>query len=378
MLAARKTRELSRDYNRIQKQPPIWHDGNKNTLSFGCNGCSHRGMCGGLYLDKSVFSCLDYCCGDSADCDLVCASNPSVFASRVREVRGFGLDNVARASRPEVPCLPFVVPIVSHGNRRNGVFSVPAICLSLYSVVSRYRRIGDRFGAGDLADQFRIPVNCPLILTGVAKDHLVERWWSLGHRRLETIRKFRSLNVQIVTTPNFSLFTNRPRWDDLHSMKRIAIAHEEFLREGLPAALHLNARTERDWERWTEYIASRKEITHVAFEFTTGAGRKARIEWQLRQLAGLGRNSSQDLHLVVRAAPIGVLGELRRAYGGVTVLDTNAFMKTVHRRIGVNGMDGRVRWLPRPTGRDEPLDALLVHNWEVVRNIYSTSVPCAG
>ena len=374
MLAARKTREPSRDYHRIQKQPPLWHDGDMNTLSFGCNGCSYHHMCGGLCLDKAVFSCLDYCCEEPANCDFVCASNPRVFALRVREVRGFGLDNVARAPRLESPRLPFVVPIINDGNKRNRVFFAPTVCLSLYSVVSRYKRMKTRCDAFDVANHFGIPMDSSLILTGVAKDPLVEGWWSLGHRRLQTIRKLRDLNVQVVTTPNFSLFTNRPRWDDLHSIKRIAITHEEFLREGLPAALHVNARTDRDWERWTEYIESRDEVTHVAFEFTTGAGRMARIKWQTRQLVRLGRDVCQELHLVVRAAPLWVLRELSGSFGGVTVLDTNTFMKTIHRRMGVIGIDGKVRWLPCPTGRDEPLDALLAHNWSVVREAYFSSI----
>ncbi len=44
-----------------------------------------------------------------------------------------------------------------------------------------------------------------------------------------------------------------------------------------PAALHINGRTETDFRRWTDYVASRKEITHLAYEFTTGtawAGRR--------------------------------------------------------------------------------------------------------
>jgi hypothetical protein len=53
----------------------------------------------------------------------------------------------------------------------------------------------------------------------------------------------RSLGVTLVTTPNFSLFIDQPRWDDLHSQKAVMIAHEEFLSEGLPAALHVDART---------------------------------------------------------------------------------------------------------------------------------------
>jgi len=81
----------------------------------------------------------------------------------------------------------------------------------------------------------------PVILTGTALDPPLERWWSLGRERLDAIRVLRDLGITLVTTPNFSLFTNHPRWDDLHSMKRIAIVHEGFLRLGAAVGrdLHL-------------------------------------------------------------------------------------------------------------------------------------------
>jgi hypothetical protein len=87
--------------------------------------------------------------------------------------------------------------------------------------------------AGGLAKAFGIGLDVPVILTGTAKDRPLERWWSLGAQRRDAIRALRSLGVTLVTTPNFSLFIDQPRWDDLHSQKRIMIVHEEFLSEGL-------------------------------------------------------------------------------------------------------------------------------------------------
>lgn len=149
-----------------------------------------------------------------------------------------------------------------------------AVCFPLYRVISRHdgsTRFGNR---RELADNFRIPRTMPVILTltGTAFDPPLERWWALGLDRIDAIRRLRDLGTALVTTPNFSLFSDQPRWDDLHSMKRIAIVHEEFLHESVPAALHVNARTERGWERWGEYIGQRPEVTHIAFEFATGAG----------------------------------------------------------------------------------------------------------
>ena len=169
-----------------------------------------------------------------------------------------------------------------------------------------------------------------------------------------------------MTTPNFSLFTDRPRWDDIHSMKRIAITHEEFLREGLAAALHVDARTERDWERWTNYILQRSEVTHVAFEFATGAGQIGRMNWHAEQLGKLAEGVGRPLHLVVRKIGGNVLPRLVSAFAQTTVLDTTSFMKTVRRQRAIKTESGGIKWESSPTVPNAPVDELLTHNWSVV------------
>ena len=230
------------------------------------------------------------------------------------------------------------------------------------------RRSGTRFeDLVGVADAFRNDRESRLLLTGTGEDVAIERWWGLGRDRWERIRGLRGIGVVMVTTPNFSLFVNRPRWDDLHSMKRIAITHGEFLAEGMRATVHLNARTERDWERWTKYLQAREEVRDVTVEFGTGAGRAARLPWHVRQLSNLWRNVGRGLRLVVRAAPLEVLPSLADAFADVTFLDTNAFVKSVHRQRGTLGADGRVTWCKSPTRRNEPVDELLEHNWALVR-----------
>ncbi len=171
----------------------------------------------------------------------------------------------------------------------------------------------------------------PVILTGTATDPPLERWWSLGAWRRAMIRELRKLGVALVTTPNFSLFVDQPRWDDLHSIKRIALAHEEFLSEGLPAALHVNARTDQDWDRWRACVAGRPEVTHIAFEFATGAGRAERIKWHADQLARLAAAIDRPLHLIVRGGGK-VMPQLAAGFARLTVLETSAFVKTVKRQ----------------------------------------------
>ena len=348
----------------------LWSDNTNYPTSLGCTRCPDFGLCGGLSLPVALYDCLDHCCHRPETCDVVCRNNPEVFVRRVREIGGFDLDSVPRAPSLPSPRLPPVVPLLYHGHSRTSRFRAPAVSLPLYSAIPSPGATRPFGRDHDLSKRFCYASDTPLLLTGAAKDHRLEAWWRLGSRRSQVIRELLRLNVRLVTTPNFSLFSNRPRWDDLHSIGRIATTHEEFLREGLQAALHLNARTERDWDRWAEYVQSRDEVTHVAFEFTTGAGRAARVGWHVNRLVQFAADAGRPLHLVLRGASIRVLRRLVAAFSEVTALDTNSFIKTIRRRRAWLTSDGLVQWRKFPTRPGQPLDELLAYNWVIVRRGY--------
>lgn len=354
-----------------RQERKLWQFGYRHSLSLGCSTCLDRGVCGGLQIEAAPFDCLGFCCGNPQDCDAVCRRNPAHFAQRVREIGGFSLDNVPCAPILAAPKLPTLVPLVFHGNKRYSTFrTFPAACFPLYQVICRQDGKTRYEDAKALADGFGIAEDVTVVLTGTAVDPPLERWWSLGPARREAIRKLVALKVAIVTTPNFSLFTDQPRWDDMHSMKRIAILHQEFLSEGLPAALHLNARTERDWERWAEFVVARPEVTHVSFEFATGAGWGERMDWHAHQLTELARAVGRPLHLVLRGGTK-VLRLLAAAFSGVTVLETSVFIKTMKRQRAELNAKGLIEWVPCLTTSDEMLDQLLAQNWRTISASYA-------
>jgi hypothetical protein len=184
----------------------------------------------------------------------------------------------------------------------------------------------------------------------------------------------RECGVTLATTPNFSLFVDRPRWDDLHSIKRIALAHWEFLDEGLAAALHVNGRTEMDFHRWAEFLGERPEITHIAYEFTTGTGRSSRRGLHVDWLCGLVGKVGRPLHLVIRGG-MEALQTLYDAFdGSITVLETSAFIKTMMQQRAAYSKES-IAWLPAPTAVDEPLDELYEANRQMVSEWICGLVP---
>lgn len=351
----------------LRRERRLWHDADLHTPSLGCTECPQLNLCGGLRIAASLYDCMDFCCGKPEACTNVCRNHPD-FPDRVREIDGFALHTVGRAAALPVQVFPRVIPVLYHdGKRRDRSIAPSAVALSLYQMFNR-RDGSPRFTSREvLCAAYGIAYDTRIILTGTDKDPPLERWWGLGASRRGIIRTLREIGVMLTTTPNYSLFIDVPRWDDLHSMKRIALVHYEFLDEGMPAALHVNARTETDFRRWTEYVAARSEVSHLAYEFTTGTGwagrRKQHAAWLSELAAAVGR----PLNLIVRGG-VNILPVLTEAFASVSVLDTSVFMKTMMRQRAVHDGNACISWRQARTAIGAPLDALFRENLETVES----------
>jgi hypothetical protein len=369
--------QISNDFSNPLPTQRLWHDEGRHAPAMGCHSCPDKTTCGSINVESAVFDCLRFCCNNPAGCDSVCRNNPEEFVRRVREIQGFSLENIPRSAVLDCATLPPIVPIIFHGNKRTKPFAGSGtLCLPFYKIIDTRTGFPRFTSADSLRDNYRIARDSAVILTGTSTDSFLERWWTLGSDRLQAIRALRLLNIGLVTTPNYSLFTDQPRWSDMHSMKRIGIVHQEFLGESLPAALHLNARTDRDWERWREFIEDRPEVTHVAFEFGTGAGWAGRMKWHVDQLEKLARFVNRPLNLLLRGGLM-VLPRLANAYASVTLLETSTFVKTIQRKVAVPADDGVLRWRHAPTKPGELLDDLLSDNWAKLSSVHLKLFPIA-
>lgn len=364
----RPPHEPSRHFPQPQR---LWDDATRHAKSLGCPTCLERDRCGGVHTDAGILDCLDLCsCKDKSKCDMVCRFNPSLFVARMREVRGLGFESAPRAPANGVPTIPTVVPFIDHRYGRSAMLDEPAVALSLYELVNLATGTSHVTSRSELADRFRIPESATIIVSGVGKDGPIERWWELNERAA-ILDSLRALGIALVTTPNFSVLTDVPRTDNLYAMKRILLAWAEMAAAGLPAALHVNGRTLHDYIRWGDLIAERPEIEILAFEFATGCGRGERIDWHVAQLCALADRVAHPLTLVIRGGGR-KLGELRRHFAHVVLIETEAFSRTIRRRRAYFTESGRLRWARFPTPEGAPIDDLLAHNVALVRTSYET------
>ena len=345
----------------VRNAQSLWDYADTMPCSLGCVSCVDRPICGGVHNGASFFDCGDYCrCKDKDTCDLVCRRKPKQFVERLREVGGLEFANVPRAQVVPIEALPPMVPFIDHATARVGKLNSPIVALSLYALLdidADTLRYPDRAA---LSQKFGIDPNARLVVSGVARDRKIERYWAAKDRPA-MLQQLAALDIALITPPNYSVLTDVPRTDNLHAMKRILMTTIEMMQAGLPTALHPNARTERDYERWGDLIAERPEIQYLAFEFATGAGRGERLDWHVAQLTALAARVPQPLGLVIRGG-MRALEPLRAAFASVTMIDTDAFAKTCYRQAAQFRTDGRLVWRKHPTPPGAPIDALLQQN----------------
>lgn len=365
----RPSHEPSRHFPQPRR---LWDDATRHAPSLGCATCLERDRCGGVHTDAGILDCADLCsCQDKSSCDMVCRFNPRRFVARMREVGGLGFETAPRTVANGVPELPAIIPFVDHRYGRETILDEPAIAISLYELVNLATGKPHVSSRAELSARFLIPEGSAIVVSGVDKDAPIERWWELEDRAT-ILAALRALGVALVTTPNYSVLTDVPRTDNLHAMKRILLAWTEMARAGLPAALHVNGRTQHDYARWAELITDRPEIELLAFEFATGCGRGERIDWHVGQLCALADRVGRPLALVIRGGGR-KLDVLRRHFSNVTLIDTEAFSRTIRRRRAHLTESGRLKWAKFLTPVGAPIDDLLAHNVALVRSSFETS-----
>jgi hypothetical protein len=353
----------------------LWHKQDE-PVAIGCQGCPDRLQCGGIKVAASIFSCMDHCtCEDQASCSKVCPNKPD-FVARVHEVRGFGFEDIERRKPIPLLDLPTHAHILFTYPKVRDVIRLPAAAVPLSSIFDRSGLGGMALTRQQVERRFRLAPNTPLILSGVELDRKIEKYWGVTRGRSEMITGIRALNPLIVTTPNYSVVLDAPRHDAMHSLKRILLAWSELHDAGIRTAVHLNAVTDRDYDRMTEFLRIHTEVRAVSIEFETGAATEVQGLYHAEQLDRMVQRLGRAPHLVFRG-DARWLPALRRSFPTSTILNGAASVRTRKRRRA-EIKDGVLRWASTPTPIGAPLDELLQHNFAQVGTWLDLKIATAG
>lgn len=334
------------------------------TQSLGCLNCLDKDACGGNQSSPGIFNCQVFCqCEDPARCPNVCPKNES-YVHRLQEVRGFSLITIPRSKMIDYTKMSLVCPVIYHKYSRKENFAAAAVAIPLKSLFNQSSGEIKFQNKKAVAEYFRFDENSKLIFVGADEDEYIENYWS--YRNIAGLpEKLAKLQPDLITSPNYSLPLNVVRQDNLYNMKRIAIAWHELVSQGIPTSLHVNGRTNFDWENWTNFIRDRDEIKCISFEFATGGAIYEQGEYYAKNLIKLARTVNRDLRLVIRGGQK-YIGPLYEAFSELIFLDTTTFMKTVNRRA-LNWQPGKVLTDYKiETKRKEPLDFLMRRNFKAM------------
>ena len=354
---------MSVKLNILERLKALQHQPGREHL-LGCSICPHFQVCGGISPTEPMFSCRELCpCTRGEPCNAVCPKHLSNFVRYLREIDGFDLNHLPRLNRLPSNDVAAYAPLIDRWNRRNAPLKTSTVAVPMRMLFS-HRTGKSAFQSRDeLLKRFLVSSNAQLVISGVDEDARVENYWGLA-RDAGIVASLKSLNPALVTVPNFSLLSNVPRHDNLANMKRIAIAWHELIEEGVPTALHVNARTERDWQRWSDFVREREEVEWISFEFGTGARVNHRGDWFAQQLCQMAQNAGRPLRIAIRGAMH--LTALRESFERVLVIDSTPYHKTLHRQRACLTPTGEVRWRRGFTLSEQLLDDLLQHNLDLL------------
>lgn len=348
--------------NKIQKK--LLFDESKS-MGLGCLPCPDRNVCGGIHTSY-LYDCLQLCCNNPSNCDYACPKDVENYVTLIRSVKGFEFDNIPHSKPLEYKHLPEYVPLVYNSSSRIESFEYETVAVQLTRLYDFDKKEFKFHCKEEICDYFGFSPNCNILISGVKEDVPLEKYWFIRKTK-GFVKQLFKLQPTLVTAPNFSTFSNSPRMDNLFNMKRILICWSELIEQGIPAALHTNGRTLKDWERLTEFIAKRPEVKSISFEFATLF--PERKSWYVDRLIELSNSVNRQLQLVVRGGSKH-LEILHRFYKQLVFIDSDAFFKSVMRKqIQPNGKLSNVASL-----ENYYIDDLLKSNIKAKSNILKEKI----
>jgi hypothetical protein len=307
-----------------------------------------------------MMGCVSNCEGCAQrGCDYTCPNNPEVYRRRLADVNGLDAFSISTTLSPDAVGIPEYLPLIYHGYSRERVLDTDFVAIPLFKVLRHLDRqtYGCRFRSpAELREFFKIRQSANVILVGVAVDRQLEWFWS-KHRRCSIPELLNQLGCVGVTVPNFSFFSDAPRYHILYNRKRILLSMERLSSAGVAIMPHLNALTDQDWSFWLEFLRDHEEISVVVKELQTGNRRREAGDRSLQKMIDLQQNLGRALH------PLFVGGGryfqvAKSNFPSFSIIDSQPFLQALSRRELACTND-RWRFQDRPLPPGTPVDELL-------------------
>lgn len=339
------------------------HRRQSEILYLGCDSCALLPECGGLD-DLTLWGCFQKCLTcDVERCDWTCPKNRNQFWSRFREVGGWPPKPLQNIRTAENLYLPLYLPQIHNGHDRRNRLAEPIVAVPTFSILKG--RPSGSYGpiASDrvaFRRALKLSGTTKILLVSVAQDWHLERFWRFAES-CDVGPALRQLDIDAITTPNFSFFSDVPRTHSLWNLARMSRMTEYLSSSGINVIPHIHAATKTDWNYWTRIFLDDEHITHIIREFQTGGRNRDVALSSIQKLADFRDKLGRELHLVAVGAGQ-YASILRRHFSKLTLVDSTPFIKTHKRQRLVLRPGSRPMWIRHQTAPDESLHELLRDN----------------
>lgn len=321
----------------------------------GCRACSFLAECGGLDGTLDFFGCHRVTPAECRARGWTCPyCSPGEFMRRRTAVLARAT-SVARPTGPSFALPPYVANL-QHRYGWAGQLPMSIVAIPTSEVIGgRGRRFGPLFkSAGALRRAFHLAPDTQILLVSVGADRFLERYWRWA-KASHTAERIANVGIAGITVPNFSFFSDAPRFHHLYNRGRLEACLNELAAAHVPTIPHVHAQTAADLGYWRGWLREHAEIRHVCREFQTG-----NTEVEIDELADLQDKIGRALHPVIIGGRR-YAAKLRGLFGRYTIVDSTPFMKALHRQRAVE-REGAIEWEPRTTTTSREAGALLKHN----------------
>jgi hypothetical protein len=311
--------------------------GETNACGLNCQLCPARARCGGRSNFCRLGACVD------------CAANPlmrmDVRRSIVDHLGGLDLTWQRPVRHHQPADLPDHLPVLVQAYA--DAVEVPWVALHggrVFGTTGRWITPKHRL---PLRDVYRLAGKTKIALELYVEDRVLEGLWSA---RRTIIRELRGLGFDLILSPNFSVWRDHSRFEQLVQQRRAFAFYHELVEAGLPAIPDVGwSRFEPDGRLWAEWINSQPGLRAVSI-FCGGrkihAERRALLE-TVEDVALFHRAVRPDVAFVLGGVhALNRLARFRRAAPGRRLVICNgmAYALAQRRRL----LD---RWLPTTAAR---------------------------
>lgn len=257
----------------------------------GCNAdCSYCG-CARAELAAPRSGC--------ASCPVRCGSRTDITAWMADVGDTLEFDDIT-LERPLPGGLPAVIPQVD-GSELTGwdaALAWPAYGVGLRRVFSpSTHALYPRFRGRDAHQVLGLTGGQRTVLVGYGEDPLVEAFWTL-RRRERLVEQIAAGGWDLVLAPNYSIFGNWPRAQQLLSMRMSLLIAAEFADAGVPAVPNVYWFRLEDLCRWAEWIRGSSPPA-IAINLQTVREGRNWDSWALPGLYWLAENIDEQLPVIL-------------------------------------------------------------------------------